>query len=526
MESGNNSKALPLASGAVLKSPKHEYVIKKTLGSGGFGITYLASARIKVGNIDAETLFAIKEHYPGNISSRDGDTVKPEAGQEDAFAGSLSNFKAEAERLNKLGKLSENIVSVNEVFSYNGTCYYVMEHIDGFTLKEYIDNQKTSDAPKGLDPEQALQIMLPVLSAIGLLHKKNVNHLDIKPDNIMLRPVKGQRDTYTPILIDFGLSVHYDRHGNKTREIGIYGASDGYSPTEQYAGIEKFSPKADIYALAATLYNMLTGTVPPPALTGVSAAKLRAALEGAKTPARMTNAIIHAMAHSADDRTPDIDTFVHELTTTPSSGSVTTVVITKKTKNPDTGGDGPKKPASRWLWIAGAAVAGGIVAAGVIFGMKNCAGKPAPVPAADSVADTNVAPIVADTPAVELPPSDSPKESAKDKPEEQTTSEKEKIEKTNTDKVKPNPTPDPVVKEDKPAPAPSSRKGSISHNGNSYSGEISNNLPNGSGTMVFNKSTTLHGVQIQPGYKAVGEFSNGNFLYGTIYDASGTAVGH
>lgn len=86
-----------------------------------------------------------------------------------------------------------------------------------------------------------------------------MNHLDVKPDNIMM---VGKPDGLHPVLIDFGLSLHFKKNGSVTNKKAGLGTSDGYSPLEQYAGITKFSPSADVYALGATLLYMLTGKNP------------------------------------------------------------------------------------------------------------------------------------------------------------------------------------------------------------------------------------------------------------------------
>lgn len=102
--------------------------------------------------------------------------------------------------------------------------------------------------------------MNPIIDAILYLHKNRMTHLDIKPDNIML--ANDEKGNLRPVLIDFGLSKHYDKNGSPTSTINTLGCSDGYAPIEQYAGITTFSPSADIYALGATMWFCLTGHDP------------------------------------------------------------------------------------------------------------------------------------------------------------------------------------------------------------------------------------------------------------------------
>jgi serine/threonine protein kinase len=102
--------------------------------------------------------------------------------------------------------------------------------------------------------------------ALEYVHERHINHLDVKPANIMVR-----REDDEPILIDFGLSKQYDTEGNQTSTTPT-GISHGYAPIEQYnaGGVKEFSPQADIYSLGATLYYLLSGVVPPQATSLVS----------------------------------------------------------------------------------------------------------------------------------------------------------------------------------------------------------------------------------------------------------------
>ncbi|MDE6697803.1 MAG: protein kinase [Muribaculaceae bacterium] len=105
----------------------------------------------------------------------------------------------------------------------------------------------------------ALKYIRIVANAITYMHSKKMNHLDIKPANIMLR-----KSDDAPILIDFGLAKQYDSTGDQTSTTPV-GISHGYAPIEQYrpGGVATFTPQSDVYALGATLYALLTGQTPP-----------------------------------------------------------------------------------------------------------------------------------------------------------------------------------------------------------------------------------------------------------------------
>ena len=242
-----------LPEGTKLKSGIREYEILSVLGQGGFGITYLAKANLLVDNIPIEALFAIKEHYISKMNERQGmSVVISNDNNRQEIKESIDSFVTEAKRLNKLSLHHPGIVRVNEIFKANDTAYYVMEYIKGYSVRKYVRQSKTGR----LSEKEALQLFRPIAEAVGFLHKNKVTHLDIKPDNILIRE-NGQ-----PVIIDFGLSKHYNSKGTPTSTTKAFGCSDGYSPMEQYAGITTFTPEADIYALAATLLYMLTGKDP------------------------------------------------------------------------------------------------------------------------------------------------------------------------------------------------------------------------------------------------------------------------
>lgn len=245
-----------LSPGHILQSPNYAYRIESVLGCGGFGITYLASATIKVGNVSVKAQFAIKEHFMSGDCEREHDTnrVSYSNPARERVENSRKDFVAEAHRLHKVGVDHHNIVKVNEVFEANNTAYYVMEYIDGKSLRSYVKN----NGP--LDKATLIKIMGQIVDAVKYLHANLMTHLDIKPENIML--TKDDNGDIRPVLIDFGLSKHYDKDGQPTSTINTLGCSDGYAPMEQYAGITTFSPSADYYALGATMWYCLTGKDP------------------------------------------------------------------------------------------------------------------------------------------------------------------------------------------------------------------------------------------------------------------------
>lgn len=242
--------------GFVLRGGENDYVIEQVLGKGGFGVTYKVKATVLVKNIPFDLHFALKEYFP-SICSREADnaTIKiPETMQEEISNG-LVDFINEGERLQRVCKLNHNIVNVNEVFQANGTAYYVLEYLEGGDLRKMVKN---NGGP--LTERQMLDVMLPIGRAVQCLHDNRLLHLDIKPDNIVMR--RNNKGNDEPVLIDFGIAVHFKSDGTPTSKMPSQGVTPGYSPVEQYSSLKNFDPRIDVYSFAATCLYLLTGKDP------------------------------------------------------------------------------------------------------------------------------------------------------------------------------------------------------------------------------------------------------------------------
>lgn len=295
--------ALPV--GTLLRSPNREYRIEKVLGVGGFGITYKVSATLVYQNVPIFTYFAVKEHFLKDACERDAGLAgvvysRPSKARVEE---SRKDFLSEAERLNALSGQVDNIVPVSEVFEANNTVYYVMEYLNGGSLSDIVK------AGGPLPEQRALEIIEPVARAVAFLHSHRINHLDIKPDNIMFKTTPD--GSKIPVIIDFGLAKHYDGNGRPTSTVRVQGCSDGYAPVEQYAGLNTFVPQADVYALGATLYYMLVGKDPAIATEQTSAGIVQSLPKTLDRP--VVNAIVGAMQQNRADRTPSVEAFLASL---------------------------------------------------------------------------------------------------------------------------------------------------------------------------------------------------------------------
>lgn len=283
-----------------------KYRIIEKLGQGGFGITYLAENTLLLGKV------AIKEFFFKEYCDRDDSTSRvtiPTSGNREIVERFKQKFIKEARTIFSLNH--PNIVRILDVFEENGTAYYVMDYIEGESLGDMVKR-------RGAIPEaEALGYVKDAASALEYIHSKNINHLDIKPSNLVLRHDDGK-----VLVIDFGVAKQYDAvtsEGTTTTPVGI---SHGYSPAEQYRknGVQAFSPQSDVYALAATLFKLLTGNTPPEAMEIQEEGLPVAELQEKQISRPVISAIAMAMK-GRHERTQSVAEFISNL-----SGDDTVVI--------------------------------------------------------------------------------------------------------------------------------------------------------------------------------------------------------
>jgi len=208
------------------------FIIQTVLGSGGFGVTY------SVKEIATDKICVIK-------------TLNQIQQSKVSFQQQQVKFVNEVLRLAKCSH--PHIVKVYEVIEEDGLWGMVIEYINGKDLASYLDEYGK------LSEQEALCYIDQIGQALEYVHHQGFLHRDIKPSNIILRQGKTETEA---VLIDFGLAREYSsgQISNMTNE-----RTDGYAPPEQYRKIGNFGQYTDVYALAATLYTLLTKQIPIPA---------------------------------------------------------------------------------------------------------------------------------------------------------------------------------------------------------------------------------------------------------------------
>lgn len=266
------------------------YVVKRVLGQGGFGITYLARDE----NLAQDV--AIKEYLPIELAVRErDDSVHPMSGtHEDKYQWGLHRFVQEARTLAKFDH--PNLVRVLSVFEHNNTAYMVMRYERGQTLQELLTDRKT------LEESEIMRLLVPLLGGLETIHAQGFVHRDIKPANIFLR------QDGSPVLLDFGAARQAISQESKSLT-SLY--SPGYAPIEQYyTRKDEQGPWTDVYGTGATLYRCVAGFAPMDAIdrshsiasTGRDSLKPAAEVAAGAYSSRFLDAIDSAIRFDAGER--------------------------------------------------------------------------------------------------------------------------------------------------------------------------------------------------------------------------------
>lgn len=261
------------------------YLVGRTLGQGGFGITYIGRDQV------LDIRVAIKEYYPSGFVTRNvtASQAVVATGQDkrDLLSRESEKFLAEARILAKfIGE--PGIVEIRDYFRANNTAYIVMEYLDGETLRDCVLRRGR------LAPEEAFALLEPVMRSLDKVHQAGLIHRDVSPDNIMLLSGGGVK------LLDFGTARSASPYGEQSLSVML---KPGYAPEEQYRSKGSQGPWTDVYGLCATMYKCVTGITPEDSLqrlyedTVVPPSRL-----GIAIPPAQENALMMGMACRMQNR--------------------------------------------------------------------------------------------------------------------------------------------------------------------------------------------------------------------------------
>ena len=277
------------------------YRVEGVLGKiGGFGITYLAEDTRLMARV------AVKEFFPRSLARRspNGLDVRPNTtGDQEAFDYARARFLDEARLLARFNHPA--IVHVRAFFEAHGTGYLVMNFLEGRTLAAHLER-----AGGRMGHETVLAIARPLLDALGEIHRAGIVHRDVDPRNIYLT------NRQEVVLLDFGAARHVPKDESALLSVVL---KPGYAPFEQYNSKGRQGPWTDLYALAATLYRMLTGLVPQESGSRFAQDDLRPVDElvreryGETIPPGLARAVMWGLALRPENRPQSVEAFQQAL---------------------------------------------------------------------------------------------------------------------------------------------------------------------------------------------------------------------
>lgn len=286
--------ALPC--GHILEGGSVQYKIEDVLGQGTFGIVYKCNTMSDT----AVRTVAVKEFFMKNLNGRT-DNGEVRGTEMPLFIKYRERFHKETKNLSSMKH--ENIVKVLEVFDAYGTSYMVMEYAASGSLDHYISQKER------LNEIEAFKLAIACCNALDHMHEHHMLHLDLKPLNIVMD------NDGKPKLSDFGLSKVFDESGKPESESAIGLGTPGYAPLEQavYDSTKEFAPTLDVYAMGATIFNMLTGITPPTAINVLNCEGILARMldESGITPSSR-NMVVRAMDPIISRRIQNIKELANE----------------------------------------------------------------------------------------------------------------------------------------------------------------------------------------------------------------------
>lgn len=202
------------------------YELLQEIGRGGMGIVYRAH------QLSPDRTVALKMIRAGRFASETD----------------VQRFTSEAYAIARLEH--PNIVTIYDFGSYNGENFFTMQLVEGSTFDGFLASHEC-------ERQEALSIFLQVCEAVAHCHEHGIIHRDLKPSNILLDKKRA------PKLTDFGLAKHLEKDTDLTRTGDLMGTA-GFMAPEQANGSSQavIDARADVYALGAILYKMLTGKTP------------------------------------------------------------------------------------------------------------------------------------------------------------------------------------------------------------------------------------------------------------------------
>lgn len=266
---------------------KNRYQILQTLGSGGFGETFIA----KDTQMPSGRLCVVKK-------------LRPIADDDQAYQIIQKRFQREAIALEDLGNQSSQIPNLYAYFEEDSHFYLIQEFIEGKTLTNLCQSEGR------LNEAKATQFLTDFLPILEYIHSQGIIHRDIKPDNVILRNSDGK-----PVLIDFGAvkeSMGTQLHSRSSQASSIVIGTPGFMPSEQAIGRPVYG--SDLYATALITVYLLTGRLPQDIPTNQATGQLQWQDYASLVSPALTSVLDRALQPHARDRYSSASEMLQALT--------------------------------------------------------------------------------------------------------------------------------------------------------------------------------------------------------------------
>ncbi|MGN0526906.1 MAG: protein kinase [Acutalibacteraceae bacterium] len=279
-----------------------KYLVGKLVGTNSEGNTYYAF------DMERKTPVTLRELFPKEFLSRgEGNYSLVNVGKAAEFIDTKEEFLKLWETLKGLSNFTA-LTEVYDIVEDLGTVFAVSEYLgDGKSLRDYLLEQEQGF----ISWDEARVLLMPVLSALGELHRAGIVHGAISPETLILDKNGKLRIT--------GYSIEKVRRQKTVLECEIF---DGYAAVEQYGFSSGLGSATDIYAFSAVLYRTLIGSTPISAASRLTNDKLMIPGKFAEMlPAYVINALVNGLQILPDDRTATVEQLRDELSASPTAQS-------------------------------------------------------------------------------------------------------------------------------------------------------------------------------------------------------------
>lgn len=275
---------------------KKRYLVGAAIESNGEGITYICY------DAKEDKTVCLREFFPAGLCERSAvGSVEVLPGKEQAFTITRGRFLDLAVKLRDHTEIPA-ILTISEIFDGNGTSYYIYDHFEGITLREFLLRNGGT-----LQWEQARPIFLSLAASLHALHDLGILHRGVSPETVLVG-----KDGKVRLV---GFCIADARKAGTTLSAQLF---PGFAAVEQYGSIGTEGSWTDVYGLAATMYRVLVGNPPVEASDRLTNDTLTVSSKATETiPEPVLEVMAGGLQIMPEDRIASMEEFREELAAVP-----------------------------------------------------------------------------------------------------------------------------------------------------------------------------------------------------------------